>query len=115
VFKIEPSVQAIIFIYTALGLIAVVTFILGRGKTADFKQSLWGIVLPIPFGTTLFFTYVYPYNFLYVLEHPHGYTLIVRVLPFLGIIGLILLVMNFMRNFNELASRIVKKIVKRNG
>lgn len=105
----EPAVQAIIFIYIVLALIAVVTLVIGRGKTADFKKLLWGIVLLIPFGTVLFFTYVYPYNFLYVLEHPHGFTLMTKVFPLLCVIGFIIIVMSFIKDITEMVNKFIKK------
>lgn len=111
--EIEQATLAITLIYIGFAGLAILTFLIGRGKSHAVQLLLWGMALLVPIGIRMFFTNIYPYNYYFLIEHPHGLKLLRRIFPLLGGIGFILIVFSLFTNFGELIDNVMKRFLKK--
>lgn len=111
--EIEQATLAIALIYIGFVGLAILTFLIGRGKSNAVQLLLWGMALLIPIGLLVFFTNIYPYNYYFLIEHPHGFKLLRRIFPLLGGIGFILIVFSLSTNIGELIDNVMKRFLKK--
>ena len=111
--KIDEAILAMAFIYIGFVVLAILTFLIGRGKSHAVQLFLWGIALLIPIGLLMLFTNIYSYNYYFLIEHPHGFKLLRRIFPLLGGIGFILIVFSLFTNVGELIDNVMKRFLKK--